>query len=240
MPASTQGTTLEGEGETAAYSPEVGGAHSCAAGHTHIHTGTHTLARWHVSTRGMRQQNHSYLHRISFVFPPIHMGVYRALGHTRDLEMVKRVREGVCRLHADTPPSSVTGWSILGCWNPQEPTPCRCASVQSSVTGGKTHRRHSISFPRVGSLGQLSSRSLGSSDASALPRRHTLWGSPGTWRGEARSRSRAPGLSQPLLRLTGLGEPVVRPVVCVLQGHTTQDLAESDPHGLSGRWLVSQ
>lgn len=48
VPASTQGAILEREGETASYSPEVGGAHSCAAGHTRIHTGTHASTRVHA------------------------------------------------------------------------------------------------------------------------------------------------------------------------------------------------
>ena len=43
--ASTQGAILEREGETASYSPEVGGAPSCAAGHTHASTRVH--ARLH-------------------------------------------------------------------------------------------------------------------------------------------------------------------------------------------------
>ena len=51
--------------------------------------------------------------------------------------------------------------------------------------------------------------------------------------------ARAPGVLQPLLHLTGLGESVVRQAVCTPQGHARQDHAESDPHRPSGRWLVS-
>lgn len=54
-PPPPRGTVLEGEGETAPYSPEVGGVQLCSAGHTRIHTCGHAHARWHFSTRGVGQ-----------------------------------------------------------------------------------------------------------------------------------------------------------------------------------------
>lgn len=65
-------------------------------------------------------------------------------------------------------------------------------------------------------------------------------GSPGTWRGEARSRGKgsrgvtAPGASHGARGVSGEACGVRA------QGQTTQDLAESDRRGLSGRWLVSR
>ena len=85
--------------------------------------------------------------------------------------------------------------------------------TQSSVTGGETHRQRSFSFPRVGSLGKLSSRSLGSSDATTLPPTMPCGGLQARAGARPGAAARAPGVPQPLLRLTGLGESVVRPVV---------------------------
>ena len=57
------------------------GTHASTHVDTRMHDGTFLQEEWD-------RQNHNSLHRINFVSPPIHMGFYRVLGRTRDLEMV--------------------------------------------------------------------------------------------------------------------------------------------------------